>query len=409
MNKSKTLPFIGLLVVLCLCSSPFGRAFTQIPLDQQAAEKNTSQSFDLEFSKIWDEDPGYENNDSIPDVNSLVGNLTTADFLAADLQAYVGDETPTMTLDKVYVTLNMTGLWVFKDGDSIGAGDFFIKGCVNQRIDDQMTYTEAWEYDLGEFNDDEYNDTMNLPMFAGWTAALDVFIELYDDDSGSVDSFGTWDEWGLATPGDVFIDYDVNDGIGNNATARFTLTVSPEQNMTAQDLLDAYKPYLYSDVETSYDDPAEFIVGRVVEGYDAQFNETRTCLQYLYYFPYEYTGTNVFVHYWDFEMILIYLDLNGTGSIYPYRLVWDNGFYFSSSQDWIDGQDYRIYESGAEYLEDTVSVSFSEHLRPLLGESRDMSVKVDDLDPIWSADLEKWGIFEWGLPTFQATIETSYH
>jgi hypothetical protein len=271
--------------------------------------------------------------------------------------------------------------------------------------------TKNWTYYFGEFNDNSFAN-FNLVLFEGWAHCLHFQIELYDDDTGTVDTFGTWSEnWVQPTESqNITIAYDYNVGVGNNAniTYNFEVLAGPEL-MTASDLLDAYKLYLYSDVETIYDDPATYVFGRVIEGNDTTYGENRTCLQYLFYFPYEYSGTDVFIHYWDWEMVLIFLDLTDDGSYLPYRLVWDNGYYFSSSQDWIDGQDYRIYENDAPSGTWETTYEFTDVLKPLLGDSRTMTFKTENLSQIWTSDMEKWGFFKWGLPTFQATIDTSYH
>jgi hypothetical protein len=373
------------------------------PRPQSEEIKTIQDSFNLEFENIWVDAVETHDEKTIPDITAIVDEIPT--FIQDGLSVYNGSEIPSMTFDKRHYRLTATYLWVYYDHDTFGAGDMFLKGWVNQQIDDQMSYTEDWRFDLGQFDDNDHGP-INCLLFDGWAYDLSFQIELFDDDAGICDSFGTWEQY--------YYDYThagtININYNDDAVVQFVLEIIEGPTLaTAGDILDAYKPYLYSDVETVYDDPAEYVFGRIIEGYDSRIGRTAQCLQYLFYFPYEFSGTDVFIHNWDWEMILIYLDFST--SRFPYRLVWDNGFYFSSGSgyDWIDGQDYRIYEQGATPGSYSMEVEFNQYLWPLLGQKRTMQYAVYDLASVYTLDFEKWGFFEWGMPTFQATIETSYH
>ncbi|MHA1734324.1 MAG: hypothetical protein ACTSU5_20485, partial [Promethearchaeota archaeon] len=390
------------LVLLGFTIVPGARAYA--PNGAGSTTQQLNDDFNLQFKREWNSPTEEESQTTIPDVDALVDNLTN--FLEPGYTAYTGSQVPVENaFTKYHYQLNATYLSVKHDHDTIGPGDLFLRGFVNMQIDDDMTYTTDWTFDLGAWNDDEQG-AISCSLYDGWAYDLFFWIELYDDDSGVVDSFGTWkDTLNWTQAGAILVDY------GGDANVTFTLSlVGVPASTTATDILDAYKPYLFSDVETTYDDPAEAVYGRVIEGYDAYLGYNASCLQYLYFFPYEYTGSDHFVHFWDWEMILIFIDYS-QGSRYPYRLAWDNGFYFAgpSGYDWIDGQEYKIFDDNIGSGTYQGSVEFSEQLWPVLGRNRTLKVDVVPISNVWDTGVENWGWFEWGMPTFQATIDTSYH
>ena len=399
---------ISLLILLTVNSVTLSSSSISRTTPKSADDFNVSDDFNLSFSKKWDDESSIKDTQTISDIDEMVNNIPS--FIDEDLDVFVGDSIPNMTFEMYYYRLNASYLWVYNDHDGLllGAGEMFLRGAVNRLIDDDIENTYNWLFDLGEYNDGQ-DDWINETLFEGWAIDLSFMIELYDDDTGLVDSVEIYEDYNIGISSAGIISYDYPD-----AKIELTLEIlSGPRNATAEEILDAYKPYLYSDVETVFDDPAEAIYGRVIEGYDDRWSENTTCLQYMYYFPYEYTGTDDFVHFWDYEMILIFVDF--AYSSFPYRLVWDNGYYFGSSEgtDWINGQDYRVYEDGAllagiegSYSEE---IEFNKYLWPLLGEKRDLPFKIEDLGEQINSDMENWGIFEYGIPTFQATIDTSYH
>ena len=402
---------ITLLVFLTLTGSSVRSSSISSDIPRSAEDFNASEDFNLSFSKKWDDEPSTTDTQTITDIDTIVDSIPS--FIDEGLDVFLGDTIPNMTFEMYYYRLNASYLWIYDDYDTVGAGDIFLRGAVNRLIDDDIGNTYDWTFDLGLYNDGDHG-WINETLYEGWAIDLSFMIELYDDDSGSVDSYGVYEYNNMDILSEGVISHDYPDSGSPDAKVDFTMEVlSGPRNATADEILDAYKPYLFSDVETVYDDPAEAIYGRVIEGYDDRWSDNTTCLQYLYYFPYEYTGTDDFVHYWDYEMILIFVDFSH--SRLPYRLVWDNGYYFGSSEgtDWIDGQDYRIYEEGANaggingtYTEE---IEFNKFLWPLLGDNRELTFKIEDLGEQINPDKENWGIFDYGVPTFQATIDTSYH
>ncbi|GAB4310145.1 MAG: hypothetical protein Kow0069_10100 [Promethearchaeota archaeon] len=401
MNVKKPVVLFALLWCTIVLLIPFASARVKPAAGEPAFLED---DFDLQFTSTMGGGDENTKQNTLLDVWDLVENMGS--FIEPGYSVYVGSEVPQENnFWKRHYRLSATYMWVYYDHDTFNAGDMFLKGFVNQQIDDQMTYTTDWVFDLGQWNDNDYGP-INCMLFDGWAYDLYFWIELYDDDVGLVDTFGTWKStlnW--TDVGTIYVTYSNGD-----AVVKFTLEVLEGPYLTsAADLLDAYKPYLFSDVETIHDAPADSVYGRVIEGYDSVLGYNATCLQYLYHFPYEYTGSNHFVHYWDWEMVLIFIDYSQ--SRYPYRLVWDNGFYFAgpSGYDWIDGQEYRIFDENLPEGEFNVPVEFSEQLWPLLGRNRTMKVTVTHISSAWDPGVEKWGWFEWGMPTFQATIDTSYH
>jgi hypothetical protein len=341
-----------------------------------------TDTFDLQFQKEWHDPVPKSQSTAIPDVNAVVANVPS--FIQPNYSVYVGDEIPTTNyFTKYWYTFTVTYLSVIDAHDGGSAGELFLRGHVNKLIDNDMSYTSNWTFDLGIWNDGQAAP-LNIVLFNGWAYDLWLDIQLYDQDFLSIDSFGIWSRTlnheNVST---------INVNFNGDAIVQFQLEIIGDPGVTsAADLLDAYKPYLYSDVETIYDDPAEFVFGRVIEGYDDVLEYNATCLQYLYYFPYEYTGTGNFVHYWDWEMILIFIDFSA--GRYPYRLVWDNGFYFEgpSGYDWIDGQDYKIFDDllpTGTYLEE---ITFTEALWPLLGKTRNLPIKIAPLSAVWDSGIE---------------------
>ncbi len=99
-------------------------------------------------------------------------------------------------------------------------------------IDDQMSYTEQWRYDLGGFNDDD-NRAINCLLYEGWATSLSFWIELYDDDSGIADTFGTYIEYAwLPTSGIYTVNYS------GDAYLQLQVEILSTKIASAQDMLD---------------------------------------------------------------------------------------------------------------------------------------------------------------------------
>jgi len=294
-------------------------ALTGLPVAQATLGKSATltQDFTLSFTKAWNEGTTNEHDVTVPDVASVVANITS--YIDPAYTTYVGAQVPAKTLDKYQYRLSATYIWVYDNHDTFTDGDLHLRGEVNQLVDDEMDNTKQWDYSIGTWGDYAEN-FLAVTLYTGWAAYISGLIQLYDsDDLGMVDSFGTWqfDFWNQTRAGDWLVDY------GGDATVEYRVEIlAGPQAMTAAELLDAYKPYLWEDMETSHHDPPELVTGRVIEGQDTSYGKATSCLQYIYAYADEYTGTDVFVHYWDWEMVIIFVDLNAGGSVYPYRVVW---------------------------------------------------------------------------------------
>ncbi|GAH64760.1 unnamed protein product, partial [marine sediment metagenome] len=75
------------------------------------------------------------------------------------------------------------------------------------------------------------------------------------------------------------------------------------------------------------------------------------------------------IHYYDYELIQVYLNFSYTGNPSPYRFVFDNhDEYTNSSTEWRDSMEYAIYEwNVAETGIQSKTVQNSQQLQPLLG------------------------------------------
>ncbi len=408
MQERKYLKNLKFFAYVLACTWILSAICAGMPASRAALGNNTtlSQDFTLNFNKAWNDGTINENDVTVPDVASVVDNITS--YVDTGYTAYVGTQVPTKTLNRYWYVVNATHVYIYDNHDTSTDGDIYLRGEINQLVDDQMSNTKAWDYYLGQFPDYTHSPLM-ITLYAGWAAYIAGRIELYDDDGGIVDSYGIWEFWWNQTKAGFY--YNITYG-GGDAIVTYSVQISAGPvAMNAAALLDAYKLYLWEDMETSYHDPPAMVCGRVIEGYDAYKGKNTSCLQYIYAYANEYSGTDVFVHYWDWEMVLIFVDLSAGSSVNPYRLVWDNGWYFGSEggTDWMDGQRYYIYEENAVPGSYYMDVEFSSELWPLLGKSRQMTYEVYEISDLFDTGIENWGIFEWGLPSFQATIETSYH
>ena len=360
--------------------------------------KTFTKSGILEFNKNYGAPIGEEFSGSAPNVTAVIEKIENFD--GNDTALGAGESVSGYESVGLYnFELRLTYLKIINDKDLFDAGDIHFSWVVNELIDDDMVFNHYYNSDLGAYNDGD-EGPLDLLLYNGTAIFIHLFFELYDDDPIGIDLISTRNSYLDHT----YSIFHVNDTDGS---LEFTLTKTLIRAANAQDYLDAYKPRLYLDDEDG-NIPPSTVYGRVLSGFDPSHAGNGVSLQYIFYWDIERTGTGNIIHYWDFEEVLIYIDW--TESYYPYRYVFDNGFYFNSEEDWRDGQDYKIFDGDSTNLGKFYkNITFTTELQPLLGESRTMEYEIKNVSEVYDSGYENFTIGNMGLPTAQLTVETSYH
>lgn len=359
-------------------------------------DRAVSSTGTLDFTTSYGDADPDDTQKSIPNATEALKNV---DDFSGGYDVLSKDEPMDAGFVPLYhYELNLTHVSIYNDHDTIGAGDIFISCTANGMIDDDMMYNHYDNYDLGQFNDYESAE-YNAELYSGSAIGLHLFFQLYDDDAGIADNILVFDAYM-----DGYTDCYVENA---DARVEFTVTKTYLGQANATDYINAYKPYLYLDDEDG-NVPPDMAFARAIEGYDPLYGSDTLCLQYIFYWDQERTGTGTLIHYWDFEEVLIYVD--PTTSRTPHRYVFDEGFYFETGEDWRNGQEYAIYDAnrtnlGAYYRD----VNFTEELQPFLGTSRTMDYTWKSVDEVYDGGIENWCMGASGTPTIQLTVETSYH
>ncbi len=384
-------PLIILIIVLLLSSNSY----------VAQAQGTITNEFDANF--------GYQYNKSLgsfDDINFTPQNLTEyvyqnlTDTTAVDANTTYEWNDPITTLNDIYynITVDIYQIDVFDDKDTFDAGEIYFSTSVNNYH--ERLPAEGSELSL---NDGE-TAFVDFLIFNSTSTNLEVKIEVFDDDGVADDSLGS-----------IFLQYDSPMNVTNSlntdtadAKVYFNIiAIANNRPLTAGELLNGMKPLLNIDDEVGNDLP-DNVFGRVLEGDD---NGTDALvLQYLFYWPNERNLLGVTLHNYDFELVLIYLNISD--GLSPYRLVFNNYFYTDDSDP---SEDILILEKGA--VEETIeyNTEITTDLNMLIGTSTNQTVRYKPLSAVenWQyATLQYTNASKMsmaGYTTFELTVETNYH
>src|SRR6056297_3129059 len=182
---------------------------------------------------------------------------------------------------------------------------------------------------------------------------------------------------------------------------------------TAANLTELFQPFLMEADDTDYTSDPNGLFGRVIHGYDPAIGMNSLCIQYLYYWSEVWEGDSggwsdgELIHYDDFELVQVYLNLTYKGGPVAYRFVFDNRDYYTNSDtEWRDSMEYSIYEwdvSNTAII--TEEVENSEDLKPLLGETYTAHYQYKNLTQYTGDFCSCYG----GVASLILTVETYNH
>ncbi len=419
--KKKTLS----IVLILLFGISLGFASQTVSAEISGANKTVSGESMLTFE--YDSDPAdiIEENPEAPDIEDIVDGIES--FSNEGDTVYTGDDIIPEELlpgmEWVYLEIELNAIYIWDDHDDSSQGDIFIRFVPNYWIGEPLangwlnyedTYIDTAEYQIDDGAEAWYNFTEPLLLYSGWTVLSCMYLNVYDYDLGTDDDLG-WAGWFYENPADIegyfelpTWDDDAND-LGD-ADLAFNVTIlDTNSTFTATDLTELFQPFLFDDDNTDTSDP-DGLFARVIHGFDTEINMGSLCIQYLYYWGEVYFDGffgDSLIHYDDYELVQVYLNLTYTDFPMAYRFVFDNHDVATySDTEWRDSMEYSIYEWDVEtsgpYWQ---IVSNSEDLRPLLGENYNATYQFRNL----SEYVEHYAGCYGGVPTLLLTVETYNH
>jgi len=345
----------------------------------------------------------------LPDISSYVATNVT-DFSTDGSATYSGNQVVpeiSQTLYEIKIKLtNVTIIGPDKDGLGLGAGDIFVEGYANGNY-------SRWPSSGNELQiNDDGSQLVSAELLVTKAFTYNVTFEVRDADTATPD-----DSFGFASLSPSTITngtQTITTGTGE-ALLKFDISAIALPQVTAKQLLDGSRPYLYVDDETSATELPNDLVARVVVGNDN--GKQAVVLQYFFYWNAEYSpdgGVYSFMlHKNDYEAFYIYYDLQNLGQ--PYRMVFNN--YIYSQIPGFPNDNLLILETGATASEQTYTTTINSQLQLLLGVSTQQTVKIMPMSAInnWEYDttLNRHTNAKMtssiGTTTVQMTVDTSYH
>ncbi|MBN2150600.1 MAG: hypothetical protein JW839_04040 [Candidatus Lokiarchaeota archaeon] len=312
---------------------------------------------------------------------------------------------------------------VYDDHDTVGAGDFYLR-VYSTHASPSGDY--VWEtgsspgISLGSYNSGFFYDTNILfsrpSMNHTWLG-----LYLYDDDAGIEDGIGYGSFAVLTYNFGANRTYRQSVDFNGDVTIWFIVTISWAGSRTALDACMQYLPYLYTDIDISIPDPRiEALHVRLLRGLDSSIGRTTYCIQVMFYWSIERDFSGNVLHYNDYEPMVIFVD--PAVSWLPYRIAFDNGFYWSGAQDgddiWWRCHDYRVYEelgyTGRSAGTFNRSCDISGAIQPFLGSATTMTYGIHSYATSFY-DLADYpgndaaAVNQWGIIVPVITLETFYH
>ncbi|MFW9923529.1 MAG: hypothetical protein ACFFDW_09630, partial [Candidatus Thorarchaeota archaeon] len=334
-------------------------------------------------------DDNYWNMSDLLDVNHTLENIPS--FEGAGITAYEGDDAiPGISATMYLVRVELLNATIYDDHDIANDGEIYF----NSTINGNFTRTE------NEGVEDIDTIDVNLVGFHAWCFSLDISIEVWDDDTypDPDDALGDY-HFQTTSPSSQIINTltDIGD-------ARLWIEIEvldTVTGVTAEQLADGCKPYLYFCDETTKTEEANETYSRVLTGYDSDKGKNVICVQFIYYWDKEYfpIPVNSQFHQYDFEEFLIFID--PADILHPYRYVFDDGSYVSNTYS------SRIaiweYSTTTDIL--NTEAYISEELTQLLGYNYTTNYKIFDLGD--ATNELRTGLA--GIDTMNILVQTSFH
>jgi len=395
--------FIFMLLVLLLINFGIGENLKLNSELKNGIEINFGGDLSSSYSNVTSIKP------ELPNIGEYVEkNLTS--FGSDGTEEYTGE----MVIDEIdekFYMLNITLVNVAigdddKDGLGQGAGDIFVEGYANGNY---TRYPESGEE--FQLNSNE-NVDVSIQLVDSIAYNYEIIFEVRDADTlDEDDSLGFVEYNAISMKNQSFsLETDTSEAILTFEVSLYNLT-----EITAKQILDGNRPYLYVEDETSKTELPNDLVGRVIIGEDNGINAM--VLQYFFYWNNEYSpdgGLYSFnLHKNDFEAFYVYYDLNNFSE--PYRYVFNN--YIYSNIPGFPNENLLILEKGANETENEYVNTINEDLQLLLGVNTKQIVKMLPMSEIkdWEYDslLNRRKDVSistlMGAKSVELTIDTSYH
>ncbi len=297
-----------------------------------------------------------------------------------------------ISLPQQYVQVNITEIYIFNAMENAlqGNGEIYFKFWSNSGY---MRYPVSGELSVG----DDTTIPLDEIIFEGWLHNLSVRVEVWESDVDTNDYLGhvVYNQTNAITNETIVIN-------SSEGHADVNITVSAmgtKTEVTATELIDGYKPYLFIDDETSGTEEPNGVYGRVCRGFDQETSLDLWALQYFFYWDIETFGTSITqvqLHQYDYEEVLLFLD----DDLRPIRIVYDQ-----AQNPVYPEHEFVIYERNPSQTGSfSENVSFSEGLEPFLGTNLTIDYTVHAMSTF--NNLVPSVI---GGETAQLTIDTFYH
>ncbi|MFX1415125.1 MAG: hypothetical protein ACFFA2_15030, partial [Promethearchaeota archaeon] len=315
------------------------------------------------------------------------------------------------------------------DHNAFGSGDIYVRWVPNywiglpeydlnnnwqnyQQADDLTIdhdlYYETSTYPIESDDNTWFNFSTPITLFEGWTVLSSLLLEIFDYDLASADDSLGGFYWNFQelTSLEGYREISVTD-------VDIALTVSlldTNTIFTAKNLTELFQPFLFDNDDTDHTSGPNSLFGRVIHGYDPSIGRNSFCIQYLYFWNEVWLDgfwSDQLIHYYDYELVQVYLNFSYTGGPVAYRFVFDNhDEYTNSSTEWRDSMEYAIYEWGAEETGiQSKTVQNSQELQPLLGQQYTAHYEYKDLSSYTEHFCGCYG----GVVSLLLTIETYNH
>ena len=425
-QKSKNKIFL-VVIILSLINSVLTASAINKP--SVATQHDATNNFTYRY--IWSNQEAHEDKPTPPNVWNVLDNVTH--FAEPNHTVYLGDDLiPEGLMEGVnwtYMQINLTALYVWDDHNLLGPGDIYVRWVPNywiglpeydlnnnwqnyQWIDDLTIdhdlYSETLTYSIESNDNTWYNFSTPITLYEGWTVLSNMLIEVFDYDLASADDSLGGIYWIFKDPSSLEGYWEVST---MDVTLAFKISLLGTNNtFTARDLTELFQPFIYDNDDTDHTADPNDLFARVIHGYDPAIGSNAFCLQYLYFWREVWLDgfwSDQLIHYYDYELVQIYLNFSYTGGPVAYRFVFDNhDEYTNSSTEWRDSMEYAIYEwDVAETGILSKTVQNSQELQPLLGSEYNAHYEYKNL----SAYVEHFCGCYGGIPSLILTIETYNH
>ncbi|MFW9973065.1 MAG: hypothetical protein ACFFDF_22975, partial [Candidatus Odinarchaeota archaeon] len=385
----------------------------------------------LTFRQTWNNQKAELERPRPPNVWNVLDNVTH--FANPNDTVYLGDDIiPQTLLEGIHWTqiqINLTALYVWDDHNSLGPGDIYVRWVPNywiglpeydlnnnwqnyQWVDDMTIdydlYFETPTYSIDDNLNDWYNFSTPITLFEDWTVLSSLLLEVFEDDPLSADDSLGGFYWKFQDPDDLEGYFEIS--LTDVDVALKVSILDTNSVFTAKNLTELFQPFLYDNDDTDHTADPNGLFARIIHGFDPAIGRNSICIQYLYFWNQVWLDgfwSDQLIHYYDFELIQIYLNFSYTGGPIAYRFVFDNhDEYTNSPTEWRDSMEYAIYEWGVEetgILNKTVTNS--PELQPLLGQQYEAHYEYKNL----SAYTEHFCGCYGGVASLILTIETYNH